>query len=194
MRNYFHVIDTTHNEWTPWQIRNISAIRWLWRGEKEKYAKLLEDYKAALSALDLQVKAAGDPAKFRAEAEKVDAAREKGWRNEKKDLLRKAEQAEAVRKERDELAAERDWLVSKFGEKGTYEDIPGLCKSAAVADIEAKKWSLNPGSYVGVPPPPKDTVDFKSRMKDIHAELLKLQDESAALMKSIDKNLKGLGL
>ena len=194
MRNYFHVIDTTHNEWTPWQIRNISAIRWLWRGEKEKYAKLLEDYKAALSALDLQVKAAGDPAKFRAEAEKVEAAKTKGWRNEKKDLLRKAEKAEAMRKERDELAAERDWLVSKFGEKGTYKDIPGLCKSAAVADIEAKKWSLNPGSYVGVPPPPKDTVDFKSRMKEIHAELLKLQDESAALMKSIDKNLKGLGL
>ena len=84
--------------------------------------------------------------------------------------------------------------MSKFGEKGAYKDIPGLCKSAAVADIEAKKWSLNPGSYVGVPPPPKDTVDFKSRMKEIHAELLKLQDESAALMKSIDKNLKGLGL
>ena len=155
---------------------------------------MLKDYKAALSALDLQVKAAGDPTKFRAEAEKVETAKAKGWRNEKKELLRKAEKSEEVRKERDELVAERDWLVSKFGENGIYKDIPGLCKSAALTDIEAKKWSLNPGSYVGVPPPPKDTVDFKLRMKEIHAELLKLQGESAALMKSIDGNLKELGL
>ena len=135
------------------------------------------------------MKAAGDPAKFRAESEKVEAAKEKGWRNEKKDLLRKAEKAEAIRKERDELAAERDWLVSKFGEKGTYKDIPGLCKSAAVADIEAKKWSLNPGAYVGVAPEEDDGVDFTTRMGEIRAELAARQKELDKLMKSIDQNL-----
>jgi hypothetical protein len=27
--------------------------------------------------------------------------------------------------------------------------LPGLCKVATVADIEAQGWSLNPGRYVG---------------------------------------------
>ena len=32
-----------------------------------------------------------------------------------------------------------------------YLDIPGLCKAATLAEIEAQGWSLNPGRYVGVP-------------------------------------------
>ncbi len=32
---------------------------------------------------------------------------------------------------------------------GKYADIPGLCKVATVAEIEAQGWSLNPGRYVG---------------------------------------------
>ena len=32
----------------------------------------------------------------------------------------------------------------------TYADVPGLCKVATLAEIEAQGWSLNPGRYVGV--------------------------------------------
>ena len=32
----------------------------------------------------------------------------------------------------------------------TYTDVPGLCKVATRAEIEAQGWSLNPGRYVGV--------------------------------------------
>ena len=31
-----------------------------------------------------------------------------------------------------------------------YADVPGLCKVATLAEIEAQGWSLNPGRYVGV--------------------------------------------
>jgi type I restriction enzyme M protein len=32
---------------------------------------------------------------------------------------------------------------------GKYIDVPGLCKVATLAEIEAQNWSLNPGRYVG---------------------------------------------
>ena len=43
-QNYHTVVDTTHNEWSAWQLKNLSAIVWLYRGEGEKYAALLDDY------------------------------------------------------------------------------------------------------------------------------------------------------
>ena len=189
MRNYFHVIDTTHNDWTPWQIKNISAIRWLWRGEKEKYAQLLADYKAAIAEADRIAKDAGDAAKLREEAAAVEEAKEKGWRQAKKEFLLKAEKAEALAKALDEIIAEQDWLVSKFGKNGKYRDVPGLCRAASRKEIEEKKFSLNPGAYVGVAPEEDDGVDFAERMGEIRAELAARQKELAALMKSIDANL-----
>ena len=80
MRNYFHVIDTTHNDWTPWQIKNIAAIRWLWRGETEKYARLLVEYDEAIAEADQVAKDAGDAADLRQQAAAVEAAKAKGWR------------------------------------------------------------------------------------------------------------------
>lgn len=194
MRNYFHVIDTTHNDWTPWQLGNITAIRWLWRGETDKYRKLLEEYKAAIAAAEAEAKAAGDPARMREEAARIEKAKEKGYREKKKALLRNAEKAEGLAKARDEIKGEREWLVSKFGTEGRYKDVPGLCKSASRKEIEEKKWSLNPGAYVGVAPEEDDGVDFTARMKEIHAELIERQKDLAGLMKSIDANLKEMGL
>jgi type I restriction enzyme M protein len=43
-RNYYTVVDRTLNEWSEWQMKNLNAIVWLYRGEKEKYKKLLQDY------------------------------------------------------------------------------------------------------------------------------------------------------
>jgi type I restriction enzyme M protein len=37
-----------------------------------------------------------------------------------------------------------------FGRRARYVDVPGLCKAATVAEIEAQGWSLNAGLYVGV--------------------------------------------
>ena len=70
----------------------------------------------------------------------------------------------------------------------------GLCKLANRGEIEEKGWSLTPGAYVGVAPFEDDGVDFQSRMKEIHAELLVLQAKSNELMANISKNMEEMGI
>ena len=43
-RNYYTVVDRTLNEWSEWQLKNLNAIVWLYRGETDKYKKLLKEY------------------------------------------------------------------------------------------------------------------------------------------------------
>ena len=93
-----------------------------------------------------------------------------------------------------EILREYFWLTEKFGVDGTYQDIPGLCKSASLADIEEKGWSLTSGAYVGVAPVEDDGVDFSQRMGEIHRELLELQKESDDLMKTISRSWEEMGL
>ncbi|MBR3652146.1 MAG: SAM-dependent DNA methyltransferase, partial [Victivallales bacterium] len=49
-RNYYTVVDRTLNEWTEWQLKNLNAIVWLHRGETDKYASLLKEYRMALGS------------------------------------------------------------------------------------------------------------------------------------------------
>jgi type I restriction enzyme M protein len=48
-RNYFTVVDRTLNEWSPWQLKNLNAIVWLYRDENEKYTKLLAEYQKTIT-------------------------------------------------------------------------------------------------------------------------------------------------
>ena len=43
-RNYYTAVDRTLNEWSEWQLKNLNAIVWLYRGEVEKYQRLLSEY------------------------------------------------------------------------------------------------------------------------------------------------------
>ena len=43
-RNYYTVVDRTLNEWSEWQMKNLNAIVWLYRGETDKYKTLLNEY------------------------------------------------------------------------------------------------------------------------------------------------------
>ena len=43
-RNYYTVVDRTLNEWSEWQLKNLNAIVWLYRGETDKYRALLQEY------------------------------------------------------------------------------------------------------------------------------------------------------
>ena len=43
-RNYYTVVDRTLNEWSEWQLRNLGAIVWLYRGETDNYKRLIQDY------------------------------------------------------------------------------------------------------------------------------------------------------
>ena len=204
-RNYYTVVDRTLNEWSDWQLKNMNAIVWLYRGETEKYTALLDEYRTALGSdkpfadqvheLSEKVKA------LRGEAKKaVEAAdkREKKKTQEEYDT-KLAELTDVLT-----VAKEANWLYEKFGD-GEYHDILGLCKVAYTTDeakgddkdgisIEEKGWSLTPGAYVGVAPVEDDGVDFEERMSEIHRELLSLQAESNDLMDTISQNMKEMGL
>ena len=49
-RNYYTEVDRTLNEWSEWQLQNLNAIVWLYRGEVEKYKNLLAEYLATFQA------------------------------------------------------------------------------------------------------------------------------------------------
>ena len=45
------------NEWSDWQLKNMNAIVWLYRGEPEKYTALLDEYRRYLMHLAAELKA-----------------------------------------------------------------------------------------------------------------------------------------
>ncbi len=49
-RNYYTIVDRTLNEWSEWQLKNLNAIVWLYRGETKKYKALLSEYHHYLQA------------------------------------------------------------------------------------------------------------------------------------------------
>jgi len=204
-RNYYTEVDRTLNEWSEWQLKNLNAIVWLYRGESEKYTALLHEYRNALGSdklFDEQVHDLTERLKkLRAEAKTAVEAADK---REKKKLQTEYDDRISELTERLIIAKEANWLYEKFGE-GEYHDILGLCKVAYTTDdvkcedkdeisIEEKGWSLTPGAYVGVAPVEDDGVDFEERMAEIHRELLALQAESNDLMNSISRNMKEMGL
>ena len=251
-RNYYTVVDRTLNEWSEWQLKNLNAIVWLYRGEKQKCLDLFQEYKKVIGEkMQIAVEQTKNlcrllPSRFTKElSERIESAQEilgniaaaetksvgetmsalrqatvqaerdivkfadGSSRTEKKDLAaefgfstyrdyeKKIEMDAAITSQfvQDTCAviSEAVWLTEKFGD-GVYADIPGLCKVATRAEIEAKGYSLTPGAYVGVAPTEDDGVDFHERMTEIHKELLSLQAESNRLMETISKNWEELGL
>ena len=221
-RNYYTVVDRTLNEWTEWQLRNLQAIVHLYRGEKEKYLALMNDYDEAIADAVASLEEKGQPF-----SELIDRDTQghfwgtMGWiANAGQDYTKMREAIEdqifqtkacvksaedyiekrkvkAMRLAGEEFCNdlngiitvidEREWLVSKFGTDGTYQDILGLCKIATIQDIEEKNYSLTPGAYVGVAEQEDDGVDFHERMNEIHAELAQLNSEANTLMAEIQK-------
>ena len=193
-RNYYTAVDRTLNEWSEWQMKNLNAIVWLYRGETEKYTALLNEYKQILGqALPFE-----ESLKL-LEEERAELQRrakievEHAGRNDKKRVQAHYDEMIAAKIAEITIAKEAIWLTEKFG-NGEYRDILGLCKLADRTEIAEKGYSLTPGAYVGVAPVEDDGVDFAARMAEIHSELLTLQAESNELMETISKNMKEMGL
>lgn len=192
-RNYYTVVDRTINEWSEWQLKNLNAIVWLYRGEIDKYKALLDEYHDVLGEdsfeeiVRLAEEIIGD---LRSEAKSAVAKADK---KDKKRVQAGYDEKIADQECLLQVAKEALWLYEKFGD-GEYQDAPGLCKIADQSEIEGKGWSLTPGAYVGVAAVEDDGVDFHERMTEIHNELLQLQDESNQLMATISQNLKEMGL
>lgn len=212
-RNYYTVVDRTLNEWSEWQLKNLNAIVWLYRGEIDKYKSLLSEYNRYVRTmgeyiigkeanriasnlsdyddlLDLR-----DALKSEIELEKEDCKvkLEKASTKNKKSIQQESDSYIAMIQRDAIVVNEAIWLMEKFG-TGEYKDIEGLCKAATISEIEEKGWSLTPGAYVGVAPVEDDGVDFTERMAEIHKELLALQAESNSLMDTISKNMEELGI
>ncbi len=215
-RNYYTVVDKTLNEWSEWQMKNLNAIVWLYRGEIDKYQKLIFEYQddlyssAQVTWEDEVIEAVGNVQsckeikpfaeiydnltalleKRKEEAKKaVDSADKK----EKKSLQTKLDNKITWLQKMLSVAKEAVWLTDKFRD-GEYKDVLGLCYLSNREEIKEKGFSLTPGAYVGVEEVADDGVDFSARMKEIHEELLVLQSQSNGLMYTISKNLKELGL
>ena len=209
-RNYYTVIDRTLNEWSEWQLKNLNAIVWLYRGEIENYQSLIQEYKDTIyrytyestdKELDDILSNYGSFSELseklskyaEQQRQKANQCVEQAAKKNKKSEQSKWDNYLNYINEIITTASDAEWLYEKFGE-GEYRDIAGLCKVASLDDIESKNWSLTPGAYVGVAPVEDDGVDFASRMKEIHAELVVLQQQSNELMDTILKNMKEMGL
>jgi len=208
-RNYYTVVDRTLNEWSEWQLKNLNAIVWLYRGETEKYTALLQEYRDYLHGEaetvdndDLKEAVFQDSfadivsalkEKFSALRKAAKADVDAAGKRDKKCVQQQYDDRIAYIEKMLTVAKEAHWLYEKFGD-GVYTDVLGLCKLATLTEIEEKGWSLTPGAYVGVAPVEDDGVDFAERMTEIHRELLSLQAESNDLMDTISQNMKEMGI
>jgi type I restriction enzyme M protein len=84
-------------------------------------------------------------------------------------------------------------LKEVFGDTPAYADVPGLCKAATLAEIEAQGWSLNPGRYVGVAPGEDvSDEDFKEQLETLNEELESLNAQARELEQTIAANVAGI--
>ena len=143
----------------------------------------VEDYSELRTRINnqiMQTKACSSAAENSIEKRKVKAMRQAGeaFCSDLKSIL--------------DILDEYEWLVSKFGTDGEYQDVLGLCKIATIDEISEKNYSLTPGAYVGVAEAEDDGVDFHQRMNEIHAELASLNKEANELMSEIMKEWDNL--
>lgn len=79
-----------------------------------------------------------------------------------------------------------DALVKEHFADGTYVDVPGLCRVATRAEIEAQGWSLNPGRYTGTAVVEEDHADFAEKLSGLYDEFTLLSDEAEVLRAKVD--------
>lgn len=100
--------------------------------------------------------------------------------------------ARLYRGEKPELDAGSKVLLKEKFPDSRYQDVAGLCKIATLKDIEAQRWSLNPGRYVGVADREAEDVDFAERLEELNEELEILNVEGRELEERIAGNVIGL--
>lgn len=83
-------------------------------------------------------------------------------------------------------------LIKEMFPAGRYSDVPGLCKVATIAEIEAEDWSLVPARYVGSEIVSIDDIDFMDQLTTLFDEFTRLSDEAELLRKRIDAGIRGL--
>lgn len=115
---------------------------------------------------------------------------------EYKELAKSAPKSSDTDKTQAYYQAQIDWLTERFP-KGVYQDVIGLCKVAKLEGedgIKDQDYSLNPGRYVGVVIEDDGMTEeeFKDKMLGLNTEYQKLSDETKAIEKILEANLKEL--
>ena len=75
----------------------------------------------------------------------------------------------------------------------TYQDIPGYCKSATLAEIAKNDYVLTPGRYVGIEEEEDDGIVFEEKMSELSQTLFSQMKQASELDAAIKNNLKVLG-
>ncbi len=93
----------------------------------------------------------------------------------------------------DDIRKIADTYHSWKKDEGSYEDVPGFCKSATLDEVRELDYVLTPGRYVGLPEE-EDDFDFEERVKKLTAELKEQMEESKKLDERIKENLEKVGI
>ena len=81
----------------------------------------------------------------------------------------------------------------RTGNGEPYEDIPGFCKSATLAEVGENNYVLMPGRYVGAEEVEDDGIPFEEKMNTLTTQLSHQFERGNELQKRIRENLKGIG-
>jgi type I restriction enzyme M protein len=100
--------------------------------------------------------------------------------------------ARLYRGEEAETDAGSDALLKERFCDGTYVDVPGLCKVATLAEIEAQGWSLNPGRYTGSASLAHDDDNFVDKLIALKDEFTRLSDDADVLRARIGTAVEGI--
>ncbi len=192
-RNYFTVVDRTLNEWSEWQLKNLAAIVWLYRGDTDKYAALLQEYHAVLGEgvfADTATKLEEQINTLRVEAK---AAVDVAAKRDKKSIQAQYDEQISSLEETLIIAKEACWLYEKFG-KGFYSDISGLCRLASTTEVASQGYSLNPIDYVGAQERRNNDKNNLVRIKRLKEELSSLQSEALIMGERLHNALEVMHL
>ncbi len=85
-----------------------------------------------------------------------------------------------------------NWRGTQWGE-GQYEDVPGFCKSAPLAEIEQHGYALTPGRYVGATDVEDDDEAFEEALAKLTSELSDLFKRGAELEAEVKAQLGRVG-
>lgn len=91
-----------------------------------------------------------------------------------------------------ETVAGSETLIEQHFPDGVYVDVPGVCKVANRAEIEAQGWSLNPGRYAGSAAIDESDEDFALKLTELYEEFTRLSDEAEVLRAKVDASITGI--
>ena len=81
---------------------------------------------------------------------------------------------------------------SEAAKRVIYEDVPGFCRSATLAEIKLSDYALTPGRYVGAPKVEDDGEPIDEKIVRLTKELFTAFDESARLETVVREQLERL--